>query len=118
MRGDTRHAETIALHEASHWVIGYRRIMANPGFPQECVTPVFKDNSAAETFARQGMGPRSLHYEVKYLFVHDQQKRERLKVYKIDTKHQIADLLTKQVKWELAECLVWFMLGSALVFPR
>ena len=118
MRGDTRHAETIALHEASHWVIGYRRIMANLGFPQECATPVFEDNSAAETFARQGMGPRSLHYEVKYLYVHDQQKRGRLKVYKIDTKHQIADLLTKPVKWELAERLVSFMLGSALVFSR
>jgi antirestriction protein ArdC len=25
----TGYAETIALHEASHWVIGYRRIMAN-----------------------------------------------------------------------------------------
>jgi hypothetical protein len=114
----TGYAETIALHEASHWVIGYRRIMANLGFPQECATPVFEDNSAAETFARQGMGPRSLHYEVKYLYVHDQQKRGRLKVYKIDTKHQIADLLTKPVKWELAERLVSFMLGSALVFSR
>jgi hypothetical protein len=53
------------LHEASH----YRRIMANLGFPQECTTPMFEDNSAAETFARQGMGPRPLHYEVKYLYV-------------------------------------------------
>jgi hypothetical protein len=62
----TGYAETIALHEASHWVIGYRRIMTNlgPGFPQECATPVFEDYSAAETFARQGIGPRSLHYDV------------------------------------------------------
>ena len=87
----TGYAKTIALHEASHWVIGYRRIMANLGFPQECATPMFEDNSAAETFARQGMGPRSLHYEVKYLYVHDQQKQGRLKVYKIDTKHPMAD---------------------------
>jgi hypothetical protein len=51
---------------------------------------------------------------MKYLYVHDQQKLGRLKVYKIDT----ADLLTKQVKWELAELVVLFMLGSALVFSR
>ncbi len=72
MADSTGYAETIALHElqkinpprierierieASHCVIGYRRIIANLGFPQECTTPVFEDNSAAETFARQGMG--------------------------------------------------------------
>jgi hypothetical protein len=56
----TAYAETIALHEASHWVIGYRHIMENLGFPQKCATPMFKDNSAAETFAAKGMGPKSL----------------------------------------------------------
>jgi hypothetical protein len=114
----TGYAETIALHEATHWVIGYRRIMENLGFPQKCATPMFEDNSAAETFAKQGMGPKSLHYEIKYLYVHDQQKRGRLNVCKIDTKHQVADLLTKPVAWELAERLVSFLLGSPLKFSR
>ena len=114
----TGYAETIALHEASHWVVGYRRIMLNLGFPQDCATPIYEDNSAAETFARQGMGPKSLHYEVKYLYVHDQQTSGRLKVFKIDTENQVADVLTKPVKWELAERLVTFMLGNALRFSR
>ena len=114
----TGYAETIALHEASHWVIAYRRIMSNLGFAQQCATPMFEDNSAAETFARQGMGPKSLHYEVKYLYVHDQQTRGRLHVCKIDTELQVADLLTKPVKWELAEKLVPFLLGGPLVFSR
>ena len=114
----TGYAETIALHEACHWVIGYRRIMANLGFPQESATPMYEDSSAAEAFAKQGMGPKSLHYEVKYLYVHDQQKRGVLNVCKLDTEHQIADLLTKPVKWELAERLVSFMLGGSLVFSR
>ena len=118
MADSTGYAETIALHEASHWVIGYRRIMANLGFVQKCATPMFEDNSAAETFAKQGMGPKSLHYEIKYLYVHDQQSRGRLNVCKIDTEHQIADLLTKPVKWELAERLVSFLLGNPLVFSR
>ena len=106
------------LHEATHWVIGYRRIMENLGFLQKCATPMFEDNSAAKTFAEQGMGPKSLHYEIKYLYVHDQQTRGRLKVYKIDTEHQVADLLIKPVKWELAERLVSFMLSSPLKFSR
>jgi hypothetical protein len=114
----TGYAETIALDEATHWVIGYRRIMENLGFSQKCATPMFKDNSAAETFAKQGMGPKLLHYEIKYLYVHDQQKCGRLNVCKIDTKHQVADLLTKPVAWELAEQLVSFLLGSPLTFSR
>ncbi len=114
----TSYAETVALHEASHWVIGYRRIMANLGFPQKSVTSMFEDNSAAKTFAKEGMGPRSLHYEVKFLFVHDQQDRGQLNVCKIDTVHQIADVLMKPVKWELAECLITFLLGSKLMFSR
>ena len=114
----TGYAETIALHEASHWVIGYRRIMENLGFPQLCATPMYEDNSAAEAFAKRGMGPKSLHYEIKYLFVHDQQTRGRLNVCKIDTENQIADVLTKPVKWELAERLVSFLLGGPLVFSR
>jgi hypothetical protein len=78
----TGYAETIALHEACHWVIGYRRIMENLGFPQKCATPMYEDNSAAITFAKQGMGAKSLHYEVKYLYVHDQQSRGVLNGYK------------------------------------
>jgi hypothetical protein len=118
LANSTGYAETIALHEACHWVIGYRRIMENLGFVQKSATPMYEDNSAAEAFAKQGMGPKSLHYEVKYLYVHDQQKRGVLNVCKIDTKHQIADVLTKPVKWELAKRLVQFMLGRNLVFSR
>ena len=114
----TGYAETIALHEASHWVLGYRRIMANLGFAQTSATPIYEDNSAAETFAKQGMGPKSLHYEVKYLYVHDQQTRGRLNVLKIDTVNQVADVLTKPVKWELAERLVASLLGNELRFSR
>ena len=99
-------------------MIGYRRILANMGFEQESATPIYEDNSAAETFAKHGMGAKSLHYEVKYLYVHDQQQRGVVNVCKIDTEHQIADVLTKPVKWELAERLVTFMLGSQLVFSR
>jgi hypothetical protein len=114
----TGYSETIALHEASHWVIGYRRILANLGFLQKCPTQMFEDNSAAITFVQQGMGPKSLHYEIKYLYVHDQQKRGTLQVCKIDTKHQVADLLTKPVSWDLAQRLVSFLLGSPLKFSR
>ena len=65
--------KTIALHERVwHWVIGYRRFLANLGFVQRCATPTSEDDSAAKMFVKQGMGPDLLHYEGKYLYVHDQ----------------------------------------------
>ncbi len=64
------------------------------------------------------MGPKSLHYEIKYLYVHDQQKRGTLQVRRIDTQHPVADFLTKPVSWDLAQRLVPFLLGSALMFSR
>ncbi len=50
--------------------------------------------------------------------MHDQQKCGVLNVRKIDTNHQLADVLTKPVKRELAERLVSFLLGGDLVFSR
>ena len=67
----TGYAETIALHEASHLILIYRELLANLGHPQTGPTVVCEDNAAAQRFAEQGFGPRSLHYDIKYLFVHE-----------------------------------------------
>ena len=112
----TGYAETIALHEATHWVVGYRRLLANLGFTQKVPTPIYEDSSSAVAFAKQGMGQRSLHYEVKYLYVTELEKSGEISVRKIDTKQQIADVLTKPVAWDTAKTLVKYMLGSDLVF--
>jgi hypothetical protein len=111
----TCYAETSALDEASHWLIGYRHIVENLWFPQKSVTPMYEDNAAAETFAKHGMGPKSLHY-VKYLYIHNQQNPGMWNVCKIDTTDQVADVLMKPVKWELAEHLVSYLLRGELVF--
>lgn len=67
---------------------------------------MYEDNSAAEAFATHRMGPNSLHYQVKYSYAYDQQTCGQLNACKIDTVNQVADVLTKPVKWELAERLV------------
>jgi hypothetical protein len=63
----TGYAETIACHEVSHLVLIYRELLANLGCPQLKPTPVYEDNSACIAFANNGSGPKSMHYEIKYL---------------------------------------------------
>jgi hypothetical protein len=114
----TGYAETIALHEASHYVVAYRRFMEKMFLPQVNPTPIFEDNSAAVVFAHQGMGSRSMHYEIKYLYIHDLQLRRIIDVLKIGTLDQLADVLTKPLPWHLFQRIVEFMIGGPLIFSQ
>jgi len=112
----TGYAETIALHEASHLIIVYRELLANLGCPQKDPTPVYEDNSAALRFAEKGCGPRSLHYDIKYLFVHELQEAGILVVKKIETALQLADICTKPTKWSVSSELLPLIFGNNLRF--
>ncbi len=112
----TGYAETIALHEASHLILIYRELLANLGRPQLQPTPIYKDNSAALRFAEQGFSPRSMHYKIKYLFVHELQANSVLKVLKIPTALQIANICTKACAWSVASGILPFMFGQPPTF--
>jgi hypothetical protein len=112
----TGYAETIALHEASHLILIYRELLANLGRPQLQPTPVYEDNSAALRFAEQGFSPRSMHYEIKYLFVHELQANGVLKVLKIPTALQLADICTKACAWSVASGILPFVFGQPPTF--
>jgi hypothetical protein len=112
----TGYAETIALHEATHYVVAYRRFMEKVFLPPVGPTDVREDNSAAVVFAKQGMGSRSMHYEIKYLYVTELQEQGAINVTKIGTLDQLGDVLTKPVPWDIHARLVPFLLGGPLIF--
>jgi hypothetical protein len=112
----TGYAETIALREASHLILIYRELVANLGHPQTRPTVVYEDNSAAQRFAEQGFGPRSLHYDIKYLYVHELQKMGVLKVVRMPTKLQLADICTKPCAWSVSSELLPRIFSQRLRF--
>jgi hypothetical protein len=112
----TGYAETIALHEDSHLILVYRELLANLSYQQTDPTPVCEDNSATQCFAENGFGPRSLHYDIRYIFVHELQKEGVLKVLRIPTALQLADVCTKQCTWSVASTLIPLLLGHSLRF--
>jgi hypothetical protein len=61
-------------------------------------TPVWEDNSGALQLANMEPGritPRSKHYAIKYHWFRSHLKPNHIKVHKIASSHQKADILTK-----------------------
>jgi hypothetical protein len=114
----TGYAETIALHEAAHLVIVYQELLTNLGYPQHDPTPVYEENSAAWHFVEKGFDPRSMHHDIKYLFVHKLQDAGVIKVIQINTKLQLADICTKPCKWSVSSELLLLILGNHLCFSN
>ena len=91
----TTEAEYIALTSAvkeSKWLLG---LVSEFGVEQKSVA-VHCDNSGALCLARHQMfHERSKHIDVRLHFIRDEVESGRVKVIKIDTAHNPADMLTK-----------------------
>ncbi|KAK9738353.1 hypothetical protein QE152_g9995 [Popillia japonica] len=62
----------------------------------ELATTIYEDNSGALALAKNGnFSQNSKHIGVSYHFVHDYEKKGEIKVEKISTDDQLADIFTK-----------------------
>jgi hypothetical protein len=77
---------------------------------------MYEDNQAAIVFANRGGGPRSLHWDVKLEYVHELQQKGDINVLKIDTKMQVADVLTKALPEQEHLAFTACLLGGPVVF--
>ena len=84
----------------SKWLMG---LISEFGIEQEGVT-VHCDNSGAICLARHQMfHERSKHINVRLHFIRDEGESGRVRVVKIDTAHNLADMLTKPLSKEKFE---------------
>jgi hypothetical protein len=85
--------------------------MRSKGFPVFKTKPklhckVFEDNSGALEMAKtHKYRPRTKHLNIKLHHFRDYVTRGNISIHKIDTKEQIADILTKPVSREILEYL-------------
>ena len=79
-------------------------------------TRIYEDNAAAVRLAERGSGPRSLHWDVKLEYVTELQKLKYVEVRKVDTRKQIADVLTKPLPADQHLVCAGALLGSSIVF--
>jgi hypothetical protein len=113
----TPYSETIALHESVNWVLMFRNQLRKLGVPIERPPPIYEDNQATVVYSNKGPGTRSLHWDVKLEYVHEQHAvLKNIAVTKIDTEIQIADILTKALPIEQHLYLSSLLLGGPVLF--
>ena len=90
----TDEAEVIAMNETCRNLMYYRSIL-NEIFDQPLDIKLYSDSNGALRFARDGVGKRSKHFEVKLLYVKDLHDKGLVRFERVDTKDNIADVHTK-----------------------
>ncbi len=88
-------AEYIGLHEAAVASMGTSHLMTEMG--HEVTPPILhEDNDGCRRLAIAGMGQRrARHLEAKYHYIQELCERGSVKVVRVETKNQPAELLTK-----------------------
>ena len=95
----------------------FRNQLRKLGVPIERPPPIYEDNQAAVVFSNKGPGTRSLHWDVKLEYVHEQHAvLKNVAVTKIDTEIQIADILTKALPTEQHLYLSSLLMGGPVLF--
>lgn len=91
----TQESEIQALSEATRYVMWFRYLLEEAGYPQD-PTPIFEDNNAAISFAKgKGDYDRTKHISRHYHYCQDRYADGSIDVIRIDTKEQRADQFTK-----------------------
>ena len=120
----TTEAEYIALSTACRELLPMRSLFIELGKYLQCrdITPdvkctLFEDNVGAETLAKAPkMSPRTKHIATKYHHFRYAVKRGFLKITRVDTSDQLADILTKAVPLPVLEHLRPGIMGWLSMF--
>ena len=116
----TMEAEYIALSQSMRDLIPIRRLVNAVCNALKCDmsndpkmhSKVFEDNNGALQLGRAPrITPRTKHYNIKYHFFREQVKNGNIKLYKVDTKKQLADIFTKGLVQATFEELRKMMMG-------
>jgi hypothetical protein len=116
----TMEAEYIALSLAMRELLPLRELLKEMAtaigvssvFEIRTHSKVFEDNNGALILASSPkMTPRSKHIAVKYHFFRSHVQKGEIKIYKIDTKEQKADIFTKGLVRDLFETIRKLVMG-------
>jgi hypothetical protein len=93
----TAEAEYYSASTAATEVLYLRFLLNGLGFAQERPTPVYEDNSACIEWGNNVIGgrERAKHIDIRKHFAHEVIQNGEMRLVKIPTSAQLADILTK-----------------------
>jgi hypothetical protein len=103
---------TIAL---GNEIIYLRTLLANMQLRQSDYTPVFEDNTVCIEWANHVIGgrERAKHIDIRKHFAHEAVQNGHMRLYKIATEFQLADILTKALQLHQFESCLHGLLEDA-----
>jgi hypothetical protein len=116
----TMEAEYVALSQSMKDLIPLRRmvttvcdaLLGKGKYVAKVFSKVFEDNNRALQLARSPcITPRTKHYGIKYHFFQEYVEKGDVKLYKVETENQKADIFTKGLVLALFECIRKLLMG-------
>ena len=107
-------AEYYSASEMAVEIIYLRNLLNNMGLPAGDNTSVFEDNTACIEWANHIMGgrERAKHIDIRKHFAHEAVQNGHIRLIKIPTEFQLADLLTKGLHRRQFESCLYSLLGA------
>ena len=108
-------AEYYSALEMAIEIIYLRTLLANMQLRQSDYTPVFEDNTACIEWANHVVGERerAKHIDIRKHFAHEAVQNGHMRLYKIATEFQLADILTKALQLHQFESCLHGLLEDA-----
>ena len=93
----TAEAEYYSASTAGCEVLYLRDLLRRLGFGQKKPTPVYEDNTACIEWGNNVIGgrERAKHIDIRKHFAHEVIQNGEMRLIKVATKYQLADILTK-----------------------
>ena len=99
-------AEYIAASSSVCHAIWLRRLLQELHMPQEKSTKIYVDNKSAIALAKNPVyHKRSKHIDTRFHFIRDHIKNKEVEIHHVKTSEQVADILTKPLKFEIFQQL-------------
>ena len=95
-------AEYIAASSSVCHAIWLRRLLQELHMPQEKSTKIYVDNKSTIALAKNPVyHERSKHIDTRFHFIRDHIKNKEVEIHHVKTSEQVADILTKPLKFKI-----------------
>jgi hypothetical protein len=113
----TAEAEYYAASTEATEVLYLRILLENMGFPQHHPTPVYEDNTACIEWGNSVIGgrERAKHIDIRKHFAHEVIQNGQMKLIRVATAGQLADILTKPLHFPQWQACVAGILNQKIV---
>jgi hypothetical protein len=113
----TAEAEYYAASTEATEVLYLRNLLESMGFAQRGPTPVYEDNTACIEWGNHIIGgrERAKHIDIRKHFAREVIENGQMKLIRVDTANQLADILTKPLHFPQWQACVAGILNKTLV---